>query len=126
MRPVARLQLVLDQAVGCFGIGHAQQSFGQHHQREPLLGGEGISVQEILDTAEHAGARANRLDQTSCACVDARFGIARAACGRQQRGGDRLIRWRVRRTQRRNVARWTFCLGRRHCVEPPYRCASLP
>ncbi len=76
MRPVAGLQLVLDQAIGCFGVGHPQQRFRQHHQREPLLGGESISVQEILDTAEHAGARANRLDQTSGACVDAHFGIA--------------------------------------------------
>ena len=54
VRPVAGFQLVLDQAVGGAGIGHPQQRLGQHHQRQALLGGERIGVQEIFHPAKTA------------------------------------------------------------------------
>ena len=46
------LELVLNQPVGGLGVGHAQQCLGQHHQRQTFLGGQRISVQEILYPAE--------------------------------------------------------------------------
>jgi hypothetical protein len=83
MRPVAGFQLVLDQAVGGVGVGHPQQRLGQHHQRQAFLGGERISVQEILDSAEPADARADRLNQPRGALIDARLGVVRTAGARQ-------------------------------------------
>ena len=56
VRPVAGLELVLDQAVGGLGVGHPQQRLGQHHQRQALLGGKRVGVQEILHPAEPADA----------------------------------------------------------------------
>ena len=46
VEPAAGGELVLDQAVGGRGIGHAQQRLGQHHQRQPFLGRERIGVQK--------------------------------------------------------------------------------
>ena len=109
VRPIAGFQFVLNQAVGGAGIGHAQQRLGQHHQRQALLGGERVGVQEILHPAKTAGepadTGANRLHQTGGAGIDTRLGLGRAAGGRQKRGGDRLIRRRIGRGEGRNVAR---------------------
>ena len=82
-RPIARLQFILDQAVGGFRVGHTQQRFGQHHQRQPFLGGQRIGVEKVLDPAETAGTGPDCLDETRGARVDARFCIAPAARGRQ-------------------------------------------
>ena len=79
MRPVAGRELVLDQAVGGGGVGHAQQRLGQHHQREALLGRERIGVQEILDAAEAARARRGSLSTSRVARASMR---ASAAGGR--------------------------------------------
>ncbi len=51
---VALADLVLDQPVGGGGIGHAQQRFGQHHQRQALAGRQRIFAQQLLDAAEPA------------------------------------------------------------------------
>ena len=104
MRPVARFQLVLDQAVGGVGVGHAQQRLGQHHQRQALLGGERIGVQEIFHPADAADARADRRHQPRGAGIDARLGLVGAAGARQQRGGQAFIRRRIGRAERRNLA----------------------
>jgi hypothetical protein len=82
-RPVPGLELVLDQPVGGAGVGHPQQRLGEHHQRQALLGGERIGVQEILHAAEATGAGADRLHQTRGAGIDARLGLPWAAGARQ-------------------------------------------
>ena len=95
LRPIAGGQLVLDQPVGSDGVGHAQQRLGQHHQRQSLLGGERIGVQEILDPAEAARPGANGLDQPAGARVDTRLSSVRARNSRQQTGSDGLVRRRI-------------------------------
>ena len=104
LRPVAAPELVLDQPVGGAGVWHPQQRLGQHHQRQALLGGERIGVQEILHPAEPAGALADRLHQRRGAGIDARLGLWRASGGRQQSGGHAFIGRRIGRTERRIVA----------------------
>ena len=84
MRPVAGLEFVLDQAVGGVGVRHPQQRLGQHHQRQPLFGGERIGVQEIFNAADTADAGANCLHQAGGAGIDARLGLGRTAGARQQ------------------------------------------
>ena len=49
---VAFAELVLDEAVGGAGVGHAQQRLRQHHQRQALLGRERELAQHVLDAAE--------------------------------------------------------------------------
>ena len=67
-------------------------------------------MQEILDAAEPAGARANRFDQTAGASVDPALGRDVAARFGEERRGNWLIRRRERRPERgRPRAR------RRHC-----------
>ena len=63
MGEVALAELVLDQPVGGGGVRHAQQRLGQHHQGEPLLGGERVLPQHLLDAAEPAAVGADRLDR---------------------------------------------------------------
>ena len=96
-RPVAGRELVLDQAVGGGGVGHAQQRLGQHHQGEALLGGERIGMQEILDAAEPAGPAADAFDQPGGTGVDPRFGRGRPRRLSQECGRDRLVRRRIGR-----------------------------
>ena len=77
-------ELVLDQAVGGGGIGHPQQRLGQHHEGEPLLGGQRIGVQEILDPAEPAGpARGCPSISRVARRIDASLGLGRAGRFRQ-------------------------------------------
>ena len=64
--PIAGGELVFDQPVGGGGIGHPQQRLRQHHEGEPLLGGQRIGMQEVLDAAEPASAAANGLDHQEC------------------------------------------------------------
>jgi len=69
--PAASLSSISRSAGG--GIGHPQQRLRQHHQGEPLLGGQRIGMQKVLDPAEAAGLRPDALDQPGRARVDARF-----------------------------------------------------
>jgi hypothetical protein len=91
VRPIGSRQLVLDERVGRPRIRHAQQRLGQHHQGEPLLGGQRILAQEILDAAETARARAYRLDQVPGAPVDPYLGLARQRRIGQQASGNGLV-----------------------------------
>ena len=43
-----------DQPVGGGSVGHAQERLCQHHERQPLLGGQRIGMEEILDAAARA------------------------------------------------------------------------
>ena len=104
MGPVAASELVLDQPVGGGRVGHPQQRLGQHHQRQPLLGGQRIGVQEVLNPAETAAAGADRLDQPGGARIDASLGRRRPRRGAQQDPGKRFVRRRIRRAEGRNVA----------------------
>ena len=48
LAPVGRRDLVFDQRVDRFGIGHAQHRFGQTHQRHAFLRGQAIFREEML------------------------------------------------------------------------------
>ena len=104
MGKVAGGKLVLDQQIGGAVIRHAQQRLGQHHEGEPLLGGERIFVQEVLDTADPAGAGADRLDIALGAGVDPRLGGRRPRRLAQQPGRERRIGGRVGRKEGRKLA----------------------
>lgn len=55
--PVARSDLVLDQVVHGFGIGHAQQRLGEAHQRDALVGRERVFGEEAFEhPARRTGA----------------------------------------------------------------------
>ena len=95
LSPIAGRELVLDQPVGGGGVGHPQQRLGQHHERQPLPGGQRIGVQEILDAAEPAGMGADALDQARGARIDARLGRSRARDRGQQPRRDRLVGRRI-------------------------------
>ena len=47
-RPVRRGDLVLDQGIDGFAVGHAQECFGKAHQRDALLGGKAVFGEEHL------------------------------------------------------------------------------
>ena len=49
--PVDVANLVLDQRVGSPGVGHAQQRFGQTHQRDAFFRGKSVLMQERVDPA---------------------------------------------------------------------------
>ena len=101
VEPAAGGELVLDQAVGGRGVGHAQQRLGEHHEREPLLGGERVGVQKVLDAAEPSGFGADRLDQGPRPRVDAAFGGAVAGGSGEEARREFLIGRRERRAERR-------------------------
>ena len=56
--PVDPGQLVVDQRVGGGGIGHAQQSFGEAHQRDAFIGAEPVGLQKGIEPAGFVFARA--------------------------------------------------------------------
>ena len=70
---VALAELVLDELVGGAGVGHAQQGFREHHQRQALLGRERELAQHVLDAAEPVVIGANGLDQARRGAVDPLF-----------------------------------------------------
>ena len=80
MHEVALAELVLDELVGGAGVRHAQQGFGQHHQRQALLGGEREFAQHVLDAAERVVIGPDGLDQPRRGAVDPRL-LLRAQCG---------------------------------------------
>ena len=96
-----RRELVLDQPIGGGGIGHPQQRLRQHHQRKPLLGGQRIGMEEILDAAEPAGPRPDALDQARGIGIDPRLGRGRTRAPCEQLGRDRLVGRRIGRAKRR-------------------------
>ncbi len=70
LAPAAFLQLVLDQLVLRQRVGHAQQRFGKHHQRQALLGGKPVFPEEILHAADRSRIAADRLDHAPGTLVD--------------------------------------------------------
>ena len=107
VEPAAGRKLVLDQPVGGGGIGHAQQRFGEDHQRQALPGRQRVSVQKIFDPAKAAGLGADRFDQRSRARVDAVFGCGVTHGLGQEAGRQFLVGRRVRRPE----CRWTYAGG---------------
>ena len=103
-RPVPASEFVLDQPVGGIRVRHPQQRLGQHHQRQALLGGERVGVQEILHPAEPAGALADRRHQRRGAGIDARLGRWRAFGALQQGDGQAFIRRSIGCPERLNAA----------------------
>ena len=94
-RPIAGRELVLDQPVGGGGIRHAQEGLRQHHESQPLLGGQRIGMEEILDSAEPACVAADPFNEAGRICVNSPFGIGPGAGLFQQPGRDRLVGRRV-------------------------------
>ena len=97
-------QLVLDEAVGRGVVGHAQERFRQHHQRQAFSGGEGVLVQQVLDAAEAAGARPDGRDQRRRRAVDGMLLIRRQHQRQQAARHDRVV-FRIRRIE------GGFCAG---------------
>ena len=101
MHEVALAELVLDELVGGAGVRHAQQRFGQHHQREAFLGRQRELAQHVLDAAERIVIGSDGLDQARRRAVDPRL---RARCpvgAAEQPGSDGSIIGRVGRAERR-------------------------
>ena len=98
MDEIALAELVLDELVGGAGVRHAQQRFGQHHQRQAFLGRQRELAQHVLDAAERIVVGADRLDQARRGAVDPRFLLRAQPRTRQQPGGDRRDR-RARRAR---------------------------
>jgi hypothetical protein len=96
---VALPQLVLDQAVGGGGVGHAQERLGEHHQGEPLAGGESVFAQHLLNAAEPAAIGADRPDQRPGALVDPALPLGREPRVREQALGDEFVVLRVGRLE---------------------------
>nr|MBC6968327.1 hypothetical protein [Roseobacter litoralis] len=46
--PIGGGDLILDQRVNCIGIRHAQQRFGQTHQRNALIGRQTVFCEKNL------------------------------------------------------------------------------
>ncbi len=93
--PIAGGELVFDQPVGGGGIGHPQQRLRQHHEGEPLLGGQRIGMEEILDAAEPAGPGPDPLDEAPGIDVDSPFGVPRTSGLTQQSRRDLLVGRRI-------------------------------
>ena len=102
LRPVAGLELVLDQPVGGRGIGNPQQRLCQNHERQSLASGQGIGMEEVLNPAEAAGSGPDRLDQPAGPRIDPHFRAGRTGRGRQKDSGQRLIGRRKGRLKARS------------------------
>ncbi len=98
-RPVAARKLVLDQPIGRDGIGHPQERLGEHHKREPLLGGQRVGMEEILNAAEPAGPCANALNEARCIGIDFEFGCGRTSRAIEELRRHGLIGQRIRRVK---------------------------
>ena len=62
LAPIGRRDLIFDQRVDGFGVWYAQQSLGQTHQGDPLIGGQPIFSEEDLHQAR-LGTTANLTHQ---------------------------------------------------------------
>lgn len=84
--PISVAQLVADQAVGGFGIGHAQQGFRKAHQHHAFLRGERIFLQQRIDAAI-GGPRADAVHQFAGKRLSGGvFGGCEFGAGKQLRG----------------------------------------
>ncbi len=84
VEPAAGGELVFDQAVCGRGVGHAKERLGQHHERQPLLGRQRISVQKIFDAAEAGCSAPDGLDKPPRAAIDAALrGAVAASAGEE-------------------------------------------
>ncbi len=124
---IPRRQLVLDEAVGGGAVGHPQQRLGQHHQREPLLGGERVLVQEVLDAADAPGPRPDRRDQGAGARIDAGLRLRLQRRGCEEPRGHVFIGGRIGRTERRDATfhRAHLLLGDDRILHVGQSCTSM-
>ena len=90
VEPPAGGELVLDQPVRGRRIGHAQERFGEHHQRQPFLGRERVCVQEIVDAAQSGLFLPDRFHQASRASINSAFG-GRLAWGADKKTCRQLL-----------------------------------
>ena len=88
MDKIALAELVLDELVGGAGIRHAQQRFGEHHQRQAFLGGERELAKHVLDAAEPVVIGPDRADQARRRAVDPRLLLCAQPGGGEQPGRD--------------------------------------
>ena len=85
--PVGIAQLVGDQGIGCFRIGHAQKGLRQCQQGDAFLRVQPILVQELVDPAR--GLRPSQIsEQAARACDDALAFVGRGGRALQQRFQD--------------------------------------
>ena len=103
MGEVALPELVLDEPVGGGGVRHPQQRLGQHHQRQPLAGGERVFTQHFLDAAEAAAGRPDRLDEIARPRIDARFARRCEPRAGQEPRRDRRVVLGIRRIEGRRL-----------------------
>ena len=73
MDEIALPELVLDELVGGAGVGHAQQRFRQHHQRQTFLGRQRELPQHVFHPAEPVIIGADGFDQPRCGAIDTRL-----------------------------------------------------
>ena len=73
------------------GVGHAQQGFGQHHQRQALFGGEREFAQHVLDAAEPVVIGPDGLDQARVAVRSIRGSCAALSRRGEQPGRDGAV-----------------------------------
>jgi hypothetical protein len=99
---IARRQLIFDQPVRGGSIGHPQQRFREHHQRETFLGGERILAQEVLHPADAASVSPDRRHQLAGAGVDPRLRRLVERSGPKKRRSDVLVRRSIGRAKRRH------------------------
>ena len=101
---VSRRELVLDEAIGGGAVGHPQQRFGEHHQREALLGGERVLAQEVLDTADATGGPgADRGDERAGAGIDALLRLGARPGGGEEPRRKLLVGRSIGGTERTNA-----------------------
>ena len=79
-RPVRRADLVLDQCVDGFRVGHPEQGLGQAHERHALAGRKPVLGEEALHDRGGA-ARPDSADQIGRMRADRRPIVRRESCG---------------------------------------------
>ena len=104
MDEVALAELVLDELVGGAAIRHAQQGFGEHHQRQALLGGQREFAQHVLDAAQSVVTAANGGDQACRGAVDPRVLFRAQSGGFEQARRHETIVGRVARPEGRKMS----------------------
>jgi len=87
--------------VGGAGVRHAQQRFGQHHQRQAFFGGEREFAKHILDAAEAVVIGANGLNQACGRAVDPSILLRAQGRGFEKPCRDDAVVRPVRRPERR-------------------------
>ncbi len=86
-RPIRRRDLVFDQRVDGFRVGHTQQRLGQAHQRDALVGGQAVFRQKDLHQPRR-GLGADGADQNGAGGGDGgAVGLAQIGGGAQAGNG---------------------------------------